>query len=417
MVAAQLFLNLAPLVGCVFVTFFGRMFSDLLRLILNFCIVVGPLMAGSLQEQLDGTTVGLTPVALLGSMWSLLAGVGVAYMGIKRPAFGRKLETVGISFLCVLVLNSYYLGYAHGTVRHTAPATVTYLEWLVPLATGLLALLLHFVRNLPGLKNWMDSFYMALAGGFFGLQVLCAMEWSITDGLSYKRLLSHDFGCSTTSCYVTMSVTVGLIILGTVMQFLFFRAGTKGAEDETWDDGLENVMGKLKSMLGSLINVNKAIRLYSTEYSASGAHRVLHKLLPTGISHSCCPLRPPLPCSLRSKPTSMCHSSVAIAHIGRMHLDHLLIALRFAEAAAAMLTVTEDIYKFIGSCADVLLLTFSVGLIVNCVEFFHHDLMGQLQAQTLLTVCMVGVCVLAVALTVAAWFLRFGKKTVASSEW
>ena len=113
----------------------------------------------------------------------------------------------------------------------------------------------------------------------------------------------------------------------------------------------------------------------------------------------------------------MCHSSVAIAHIGRMHLDHLLIALRFAEAAAAMLTVTEDIYKFIGSCADVLLLTFSVGLIVNCVEFFHHDLMGQLQAQTLLTVCMVGVCVLAVALTVAAWFLRFGKKTVASSEW
>merc|ERR1740117_1366112 len=197
---------------------------------------------------------------------------------------------------------------------------------------------------------------MALAGGFFGLQVLCAMEWSITDGLSYKRLLSHDFGCSTTSCYVTMSVTVGLIILGTVMQFLFFRAGTKGAEDETWDDGLENVMGKLKSMLGSLINVNKAIRLYSTEYSAS-------------------------------------------------------------EAAAAMLTVTEDIYKFIGSCADVLLLTFSVGLIVNCVEFFHHDLIGQLQAQTLLTVCMVGVCVLAVALTVAAWFLRFGKKTVASSEW
>eukprot|EP01052_Picozoa_sp_SAG31_P032892 SAG31_NODE_3655_length_4020_cov_15.839582_1_plen_197_part_00 len=196
MVVAQVFLNLAPLGACVFVTFFGRMFAELLRLLINFFIVVAPLLVSrrpmlryqhliisqnisehlrisqniseylrtsqnisehlrisqnisqlffeplfgliahapprpaplqvsSLQEQLDGTTEVLTPVALMGSMWSVLAGVGVSYLCAKRPAFAKKIETVGVSFLCVLVLNSFYLGLLHGKVRHHAAAVVT----------------------------------------------------------------------------------------------------------------------------------------------------------------------------------------------------------------------------------------------------------------------------------------------------
>eukprot|EP01051_Picozoa_sp_SAG22_P001127 SAG22_NODE_41_length_25488_cov_6.133719_2_plen_881_part_00 len=356
MVAAQLFLNLAPLAACLFVCFFGRLFSDLLRLVIVFFIVVSPLLAGSLQEQIDGTTEGLTPVALLGSLWSLLAGVGCCYMGIKRPSFAKKLETVGISFLVVLILNSYYLGYLHGELRHEANAVVTYMEWMVPVATLVISCVFHFVRHLPGLPNWMDSFTMALVGAFVGLQVLCGMDWSITEGLSYKRLLNHDFGCQTTECYITMSVFVALIFIGTIMQFLFFRAGSEGHEDETWDDGLEEVMGKLKAMLSSLASINKAIALYSNQNSA-------------------------------------------------------------AEAAAAMVHITEDIYKFLGATADVVLATFAIGLVVNVIEMHHHDLMRQLKASTSLSVCLITVCVLSVGLTGFAWFLRLGKKNVESSEW
>eukprot|EP01050_Picozoa_sp_SAG11_P035111 SAG11_NODE_12711_length_689_cov_0.916949_1_plen_108_part_01 len=108
MVAAQVFLNFVPLGACIFVAFFGRMMSDLLRVVINFFVVLLPLLGSALQEQIDGTTEGLTPIAMLGVLWAFLSAFGVSYMGIKRPAVGRKLETIGVSFLIVMILNSYY---------------------------------------------------------------------------------------------------------------------------------------------------------------------------------------------------------------------------------------------------------------------------------------------------------------------
>eukprot|EP01052_Picozoa_sp_SAG31_P032893 SAG31_NODE_3655_length_4020_cov_15.839582_2_plen_57_part_00 len=45
------------------------------------------------------------------------------------------------------------------------------MEWLVPLATLLLSLALHFVRNLPGAGNWMVR-SVALSILFMGLFLL-----------------------------------------------------------------------------------------------------------------------------------------------------------------------------------------------------------------------------------------------------
>ena len=92
-----------PFIGCLVVVFFGRLFADLFRVCIVrfaswllpflckhvmlcrnergavasistnarcgpqvFLMVLLPLLASSLQEQLDGSVVGLTPIALLG---------------------------------------------------------------------------------------------------------------------------------------------------------------------------------------------------------------------------------------------------------------------------------------------------------------------------------------------------------------
>ena len=103
MTIAQIFLNSVPFIGCLVVVFFGRLFADLFRVCIVrfaswllpflckhvmlcrnergavasistnarcgpqvFLMVLLPLLASSLQEQLDGSVVGLTPIALLG---------------------------------------------------------------------------------------------------------------------------------------------------------------------------------------------------------------------------------------------------------------------------------------------------------------------------------------------------------------
>ena len=106
MAIAQVFLNGVPFLACLFIVFLGRLFSELSRVAIVFLMVLLPLLASSLQEQLDGTTAGLTPIAFLGVLWSFLAAVGVTYLGLKRPQIGKRLETIAVSFLITMVLNS-----------------------------------------------------------------------------------------------------------------------------------------------------------------------------------------------------------------------------------------------------------------------------------------------------------------------
>eukprot|EP01052_Picozoa_sp_SAG31_P032894 SAG31_NODE_3655_length_4020_cov_15.839582_3_plen_335_part_00 len=195
---------------------------------------------------------------------------------------------------------------------------------------------------------------MAIVGSFVGLQVLCNMEWEMTHGLSYKHLLNHDFGCTTTSCWITMGGFCVLVGFGTVCQFFLFHAGKEVVKEE--HEQSDEAESKLKALLRDLINVNKAVGLLSTRYSAKEA-------------------------------------------------EHMRVA------------VTEDIYKFLGAASDCVLLTFVVGLIVNVIEFFHLDLMQKLQARAQLTWCMMIVCTIAVLLTAGAWYLRLNKESISSSSW
>lgn len=63
---------------------------------------------------------------------------------------------------------------------------------------------------------------------------------------------------------------------------------------------------------------------------------------------------------------------------------------------------------------DCLLLTLSVGLVINCVEFYMLGLMDQLEAPILLGVCFVAVALISIVLSVMAWILRLVPHPVGS---
>ena len=63
---------------------------------------------------------------------------------------------------------------------------------------------------------------------------------------------------------------------------------------------------------------------------------------------------------------------------------------------------------------DCLLLTLSVGLVINCVEFYMLGLMDQLEAPILLGVCFVAVALISIVLSVMAWISRLVPHPVGS---
>ena len=86
---STLILNAFPLLVCLFITFFGRFFDDLLRIISIFFIVAVPIGAEVLRPWLAGQPLALSnlePIDATALVWSLVAGYTVAYVPALPPS-------------------------------------------------------------------------------------------------------------------------------------------------------------------------------------------------------------------------------------------------------------------------------------------------------------------------------------------
>jgi hypothetical protein len=319
MAIAQFFLNSFPLACCLFVMFFGRMFSHVLRALMVFMVISCPLMgyiilggshysAGVLANEEDqGLTITATFVVAI--VWCMWSNVCVVYTAIKRGSIARKIESVGIGFLVTIMINSYYMGHLHMKVIKDRPGVVTYMEWLILLSVVAISTVIHIIRHFPGMEDIMESFIHGLLGAFLTLQSFTGMGFQGTEGLEWRRVLTHDFGCQHNACIVTMTFFIFLAIVGTAVQLWLFKAGNK-------EQAYEQMSQVIGDMLQSLRNINSAIYSYSAEAEEE--------------------------------------SNIESLHLLRM-------------------TFSEDAYKCLGAVSDALLFTFALGLDAACIEMVYKD--------------------------------------------
>ena len=363
MVAAQWFLNSFPFVTCLFIMFFGRMFSHVLRALMVFLVITCPMLGyivlqggsyseGLLQEQ-EGS-LAITAAYVVAIVWCMWANLCVVYTAIKRASIGKKIESIGIGFLITMVVNSYYMGHLHEKVIQQRPGVVAYMEWLILLSVVAISTVIHIFRQFPGMEDLMESFIHGMFGSFLTLQCFANMGLSVTEGLEWRRVLTHDFGCQTTGCVVTMSFFVFMALLGTVVQVYLFKAGKK-------DNPYAHMTTAIQDMLISLRNINEAIYSYSSDAESASDTQSLH-------------------------------------------------ALR--------MTFSEDVYKTIGAVSDVLLLTFALGLDAACFEMLVKDAYTTYGVDSLgFGLWLILFSIMSTAIAVFVIKLRVDVTAVATQEW
>ena len=325
MALAQLFLNSFPFVCCLFIVFFGRMFSHVLRALMVFLVVTCPLLgyiilgkrsfsAGLLSGDEASLNVNATYVVAI--VWALWASVSTVYVCMKRGGLGKKVESGGIGFLLTMTASSFYMGSLHRDVVKERPGVVAYMEWLSFLAVVAISSGIHFVRKFPGMKDVSESAIHAYFGTFMALQFFASMGLEYTEGLQWRRIITHEFGCANSSCIFTVTVFGVLGVLGAVVQTTVFKAGRKdnAFKGKGWSH--TRWVTVLGDMLTSLKNINSVLQSYSYEAEAASDPESLRNL---------------------------------------------------------RLTLSEDVYKTIGGVSDVLLLTFALGLDAACVEMVIKD--------------------------------------------
>ena len=129
---STLVLNAFPLTICLYITFFGRFFDDLLRMVSIFFIVVFPIGAEALKPWLQGEALTFASLSVSDAttlVWAVVAGCTAMYTGARRRGFGIKIQLIGVAFAAVMTFNSYFIGLLHQTVNETLPGVSQWFDW------------------------------------------------------------------------------------------------------------------------------------------------------------------------------------------------------------------------------------------------------------------------------------------------
>ena len=364
--AAQLFLNACPFAACVFIMFFGRMFSHVLRAFMVWLVVLSPLLGyitlkgtSVTRIVLDGQEADLevTATFLVAVLWCLMSVSCVVYTAIKMARFGKKIESIGIGFFFTMMLNSFYMGYLHEEVVRSMPGVVLYMEWLILLSVVAIATVVHLLRRLPGLDDLIESFIHALMGSFLTMQCVAGMGFDATERLGWRRVLTHDWGCDgqSTGCVVVLSGFIFLAIVGTGVQMVLFRQGQK-------ENPYASMTAAIADMLTSLKNINTAVYSYSVEAEEESTVEALNEL---------------------------------------------------------RMAFSEDVYKCIGAVSDALLATFTLGLFAACIEMLiNRDVYNAFGEESVgYMIWLILFTVLALGIAGFAMKLRWDTMPVGSDAW
>jgi hypothetical protein len=369
---AQGLLHGFPLIISVFILFFGRLFHNILRAVMIFTVILLPLLGQLLtdptsdvddkalavvDEVLDernDSKLKYTPALLIALVWAFVSAWGLTYMSIKRKSMGTKIESFGVSFLAVMVLNSYYMGYLHVDMAKDYPEIISFMDWLTLLAVICLAIAFQVLRMVQGLREITEAFICALIGGFGAMQTLANMGVAAAEDLAWRRVKTQNFGCDDSSCVVVLTLIIVLIGSGTAIQLILYGKGQR-------KNAYQNIASSFSRMLTSLTNINKGIESYETH-------------------------------------TEM-HQSAEDTH--KLRTD-----------------ISEDFFIVLGGSVDFCLCTFSLGLLAAVVEMVYLGMYDMFEGASTFGVWLLLFAMTSSAVAIAAAYLRLSKKyQMGSSEW
>jgi hypothetical protein len=263
-------LNVFPLCVSIFITFYGRFFDNLLRLISVFFIVITPIGAEVLTPWLTGAELALDAGQAVTLLWAVLAGLCGVYVAVKRRELGIKLQLVGVSCAAVMVINSYYIGYIHQNVKKELPGISQWFDWLNTVMVVLASGLLIWLRDLPIVGEILTCCVCAIIGGCMTLQTLDAVftdiNISVTEGLGWTQVLDETFGCVHLNCSVFMTVMVCFTGVGAFNNYVMWKhhiATVSGKHSRLCVPIMTYLYHKIEDRMAVLFNLNEAVAVFS----------------------------------------------------------------------------------------------------------------------------------------------------------
>lgn len=265
-VVTQLF----PLFVATFITFFGRFFDDLLRLICVFVVVMFPMAAEALTPWWNGQPLDLDVTDVTSLIWAIIAAGSASYAALNRPAFGIKIQLIGVAFCGVMVINSYYIGHIHQEVNTTMPGVARWFNWLNLALVTVASAFLFWARELPVAGDLVATCVCSSIGGFMMTQLLDGifidMRVDISEGLGWQKLVGEEFGCVRASCGIFLTVMIVITVLGAFNNHVMWKhhsATLIGQHSAMSFPLMTNLYHKIQDNMTVLFNLNEAISIYS----------------------------------------------------------------------------------------------------------------------------------------------------------
>ena len=367
---STLILNAFPLLVCLFITFFGRFFDDLLRIISIFFIVAVPIGAEVLRPWLAGQPLALSnlePIDATALVWSLVAGYTAAYVAARRKAFGARLQMVGVAFAGIMLFNSFFIGHLHEAVKDTLPGFSKWFDWFNFVFVILTAVALMWARTLPLAGEIVASAVCATIGGFMTLQQITYIArdlgWGITQGLTIKDLLSEEFGCVHDDCTFLMVLMLIITAMGAVNQYAMFKHHLEALRET-------------KSKLTLPKCLAPTVRIYDN------LEHHMHRLFNLNAV-----------------------------------IETLSKGLARDEERKLELELQHDVYRVAGMVVDAYLVVFSVGFAIHIAEMNFAGVFSDSGTANTVPFLLMVLSVLCLFLAGFAMVLRFAEEEIGSEPW
>ena len=356
-------LNFFPMFISIFICLYGRFFDDLLRIICVFLVAVYPMLAEVLTPWWEGKDLDLNVTDTVSLFWALGAGFAAAYTALVRREFGIKVQMIGVAFTVVMIVNSYYIGDIHRYSDVYMPGAARWFNWLnfamVVLGT---AVLVH-LRDIPLVGEIVCSCINAGIGGLMLLQILDTilsdLNVSVTEGLSWKMILSEEFGCTHTDCKVFVTVMLGVTAFGALNNYIIWKhheATLLGRHSVLCIPIMTQIYHKIQDSMTVLNNLNEAVAIYSK-----------------GLSDE--------------------------------------------EEVKLELDIQRDMYNVVGLLTDIYMVVYSFAMVVHVAEMANAGIFSYAETQLNFTLTICLLCILGLATTAFGVKTRLLKETIGSLPW
>jgi hypothetical protein len=366
---STLVLNAFPLMVSLYITFFGRFFDDLLRMVSVFFIVVFPIAAEAVKPWLQGealtfASLGVNDATTL--VWAVVAGCTAMYTAARRRSFGTKMQLIGVAFAGVMTFNSFYIGLLHSTLNETLPGISQWFDWFNFLFVVAASVVLIWARSLPVAGEIVASAVCASIGGFMTLQQITYigrdLRWDLTDGLEMKKLLNEEFGCMPKAYARCVSLTTAMIIMtavGAVTQHIMYQhhvAVQKGKHSIISFGIAKLLYNRMDSSMETLANVNQVIA-------------------------------------------------------------NMAKGLSGEEQRTQEIALQRDLYKVMGIMVDVVMVVYSLGLGVHMCEMAWKGVFSDSGTSEFVSFVFFTLTVLCLGVAGAAMSIRFASEDIGSPPW